>query len=598
MLMRIDGYAPIREYALIGDGRTTALVATDGAIDWLCLPHIDSPSVFGALLDADRGGSFTVQPAIPFQTSRRYIPGTNVLETTFRTERGTARVIDAVTLPDDRLGPSRELARSIQGVSGSVPMRWRFAPRPGYGTSAPAFGRRLRFPIAAWANQAIAVGHWDAGTPSEGKDASIAADFEIGSGRKALLSLAFASGEPLVMPNRSAVEARIEKTMAFWRQWSMLPGYTGPWAEPVRRSALALKLLISAPSGAASAAATTSLPEEIGGSRNWDYRYCWIRDSNFSIDALLRLGFYAEAQSLFWWFLQATSRTKPELHVLYRLDGGLAGPERALLLAGYRGSTPVRIGNAAADQEQLDIYGALLETARLYSEGHQRLDSDMGIVLAGVADRVCDIWRRPDCGIWEVRNGPFHFTHSKVMCWVALDRARRLAEAGEMPAAHVDRWASEASAIEAFVEERCWSERLQSYTRTAGDERVDASLLMLPILGYGDPRRERITATIDAIRRDLSHGDFVYRYHAEDGLMGQEGCFLHCSFWLVSALALNGRACDASQLMEQLLSRANDVGLYSEEIDPATGDFLGNFPQALAHLALIDAALAVRDSGE
>jgi GH15 family glucan-1,4-alpha-glucosidase len=354
-----------------------------------------------------------------------------------------------------------------------------------------------------------------------------------------------------------------------------------------------LKLLIFAPSGASVAAPTTSLPEDIGGERNWDYRFCWIRDSNFLIDALLQLGCVDEARSLFWWFMQATALTEPEVHVLYKLDGGIGSTERDIALAGYRGSRPVRVGNGAVEQAQHDIYGDLLETAWLYSEGHHALDRDTGVVLGRIADHVCDIWRKPDSGIWEVRNGPFHFTHSKAMCWVALDRAARLADRGELPARHAVRWKREAAAIHDFIERQCWSDRLRSYTRSAGSEHVDASLLMLPIVDYGDARAGRIQGTIDAVSRLLRNGDFVYRYHAEDGVPGGEGCFLNCSFWLVSALARTGRVDEASALMNRLVARANDVGLYAEEIDPASGAFLGNFPQALVHLALIDAARAI-----
>jgi GH15 family glucan-1,4-alpha-glucosidase len=591
--MRIDGYAPIEDYALIGDGRTAALVANDGAIDWLCLPNLDSPSVFGAILDARQGGSFELQPTIPFETSRRYLPDTNILETTFKTDRGAVRIVDAMTLPDAGLEPLREIARAIDGLSGTVPMRWRLAPRFNYGSEPPRCGWRGGVPVMTCGADAVAVASWDAGSPAW-TDHGVGAGFEAREGSRALIVAAAAFGEPLVFPSRRAVEWRVEQTARFWREWTNGRRYAGPWRDLVLRSALTLKLLVFAPSGATVAAPTTSLPEEIGGERNWDYRYCWIRDSNFIIDALLELGCYDDARGLFWWFMQATALTEPKLHVLYRLDGGLGASERVVPLAGYRSSRPVRVGNNAVGQTQLDVYGDLLETAWLYSEGHRALDHDTGVVLARIADHVCDIWRRPDSGIWEVRNGPFHFTHSKVMCWLALDRAVRLAERGEVRARHVDRWQREAAAIREFVEGRCWSDRLRSYTRVAGEERSDASLLMLSLVDYTDPRGERMTGTIDQITRELRDREFVYRYRADDGLPGTEGCFLNCSFWLVSALARAGRVDDASDLMDRLAARANDVGLYSEEIDPASGAFLGNFPQALVHLALIDAALAVQ----
>ncbi|PYQ79380.1 MAG: glycoside hydrolase family 15 protein [Acidobacteria bacterium] len=546
--MRVDGYAPIEDYALIGDGRTAALVARDGAIDWLCLPNMDSPSVFAAILDASRGGAFVVQPSIPFDSSRRYVPNTNVLETTFTTARGSVRVIDALTLPDGRLEPMREIVRSLEGLSGAVPMRWHFAPRFDYAAASPRWDTRNGRPVAT----------------------------SGASGARALLALSTAYAEPLVFPTRQALEARLAYTISFWQSWVAGRGYDGPWRDPVTRSALVLKALIFAPSGASVAAPTTSLPEEIGGERNWDYRFCWIRDSSFLIDALLELNCYDETRSLFWWFMQATAITEPELHVLYRLDGGIGTTEHDLPLAGYRGSRPVRVGNGALEQRQLAIY-------------------DTGRVLARIADYVCTIWQGPDSGIWEVRNGPFHFTHSKVMCWLALDRAGRLADRGELPARHRDRWRREADAIRAFVEGRCWSDALGSYSRIAGSSDVDASLLMLPIVGYGDPRGGRIAGTIDAVTRSLRHGDFVYRYRADDGVPGGEGCFLNCSFWLVSALARAGRVDEATSLMDRLVARANDVGLYAEEVDRNSGACLGNHPQALVHLALVDAACAIRN---
>ena len=590
--MRIDGYAPIEEYAVIGDGRTMALVARDGAIDWLCLPNLDSPSAFAAILDAGRGGSFTLRPTVPFQSTRRYLLRTNVLETTFTTAHGSVRVIDAMTLPNDHLDPMRELVRSVEGVSGRVPMRWRCAPRFDYGGQIPRGEWRHGVPVAAWRAEAIAIMNWDAGTPIW-RDGGVEAEFEIAAGGRALLAMTCAYAEPLVFPHREAVLGRLRQTITFWAAWSQAHDCNGPWRDLVLRSALALKLMIFAPSGASVAAPTTSLPEEIGGQRNWDYRFCWIRDSNFMIDALLRLGCYDEATSLFWWFMQATALTVPELHVLYRLDGGIGTAEREIDLAGYRGSRPVRVGNGAVEQTQLDIYGALFETAWLYSEGHHPLDSDTGAVLARIADHVCGLWRQPDSGIWEVRNGPFHFTHSKVMCWVALDRASRLAERGELPSAHAGTWRREADAIRAFVDTQCWSEELRSYTRIAGSGDVDASLLMLSTVEFSPPDDERVRGTIDAVNRLLRQGDVVYRYHADDGVPGGEGCFLNCSFWLVSAMARCGRRDEAEALMGRLAARANEVGLFAEEIDPATGAFLGNFPQALVHLALIDAAMAL-----
>jgi GH15 family glucan-1,4-alpha-glucosidase len=593
---RRGGFSPIRDYAVIGDGRTAALVASDGSIDWLCLPNFDSPSVFAALLDADRGGAFVVQPVVPFTSSRRYLPGTNLLETTFTTAQGRVRLLDAVTLPDAALSPLREIARLVEGVDGSVPMEWSASPRFCYGKTPGKRAWRGRVPVATSGADGVAFLSWDAGSPSWSSDGYVGASWTVDAGQRSMVSLAAAYGEPLVFPSRRAVEARLRATERFWREWSAARTYDGPFRDAVVRSALALKLMIFAPSGASVAAPTTSLPEEIGGVRNWDYRFCWIRDSAFLIDALLRLGCRPEAQALFWWFMQATARTAPVLQVLYRLDGGAHAAEQTVPLGGYRGSSPVRVGNAAVEQYQLDLYGDFLETTWLYAKGEWVLDRDTGVRVAAMADHVCRIWRRPDAGIWEVRDEPRHFTHSKVMCWVALDRAIRLADEDDVPRAHINRWKNEAAAIVAFVESECWSERLQSYVQYAGGEALDASLLMLSLMGYGGAENPRVLATVDAVARDLRRGPFVYRYRNDDGLPGSEGCFVNCSFWLIGALARVGRVAEARSLMTDLLAMANDVGLFAEEIEPDTGAFLGNFPQALVHLSLIDAALAIGEA--
>jgi len=590
---RRDGYTAIESYAAIGDGRTVALVASDGSIDWLCLPDLDSASVFGGMLDARRGGHFALAPQDPFTVERRYLPDTNVLETTFSTGAGVARVTDAMLLPDGELTPGRELARKIDGVSGSVEFHWRVEPRFGYGGRRTTIGLRAGVPMASAGGDAMAVCSWDAGEPIRGADA-IEGRFATAAGSSALIALAVAHQEPLVLPPRRDVERRLRSTVAFWQRWAGERNYQGPWRDAVMRSALALKLLFHASSGAIAAAATTSLPEALGGERNWDYRFSWVRDSAFTLEALQRLGVLEEARAFFWWMLHASQLTHPRLQVLYRLDGGTRAVERTLPLEGYRRSSPVRVGNGAADQMQLDIYGELLQAAWLYAGNGDGLDADTGRRLAEMADLVCHIWRQPDSGIWEVRNQPEHFTHSKMLCWVALDRAAKLAEAGRIPD-RAGRWRQEAAAVQAFVEANCWSEHKQSYVRAVGSDELDAALLFAALMGYEDPDR-RLSKTIDAIRRELCEGPLVRRYSAEDGLSGAEGAFLTCSFWLVDALARDGRVDDAIPLMEELLALANDVGLYAEEIDADTGRFQGNFPQGLVHLALINAAVTIAEA--
>ena len=587
-----DRYRPLRDYAVIGDGRTVALVANDGAVDWWCLPNLDSPSVLGAILDADRGGRCELRPDGPAEARRRYWPDTNLLETTFTTATGRVRVTDAMTLPGEGLAPFRELARRVEGIEGRVAMRWRIEPRFGYGLARTRLERRGPFPVATSGSSALAICAWGAG-PIETTSNGVGGRFEVRAGTRATLALAAAHAEPLVFPSRAGVEARIDATAAFWRDWSARLTYTGRWRDAVVRSALALKLLVFAPSGAIAAAATTSLPEVLGGERNWDYRFSWIRDSAFTLESLLQLGCHAEARAFFWWFMHATQRTLPRLQVLYRLDGDTHAPERTLPLDGYRDSRPVRIGNGAADQVQLDTYGELVDAAYQYAQRGYRIGRDTGRDIAAVADFVCAHWREPDAGIWEVRAAPRHYTHSKVMCWVALDRAARLAAAGHVPAGAAARWADEAAAIRRFVEARCWSEARRSYVWYAGGEELDASLLLLAIMRYDAPDTTRIGMTVEAVRRELAAGPLLRRYTGDDGLAGGEGAFTCCSFWLAEALAISGRRAEAVALMDELVALSNDVGLYAEEIEPASRAFLGNLPQGLVHLALISAAVAL-----
>jgi GH15 family glucan-1,4-alpha-glucosidase len=593
---RVDGYAPIRDYAAIGDGRTVALIARDGSIDWLCLPDLDSPSVFGALIDAGGGGRFLLEPEVPYEVTRRYLPQTNVLETTFVTSAGRVRVTDAMTLPAwGDLSPYRELVRRVEGLAGTVPLRWRVEPRFGYGAGKTRIERRAAFPVALSGRDAVALCSWESGEPEYG-ERTIMGRFSVGEGGVGLLVLSVAHQEPLVLPTREDAELRLQATARSWREWASARGYGGPWREAVIRSALALKLLIHAPSGAIAAAATTSLPEEIGGERNWDYRFSWPRDAAFTLQALLALGCAPEARAFFSWILHASRLTHPRLQVLYRLDGRSEADEESLPFAGYRGSRPVRVGNGAADQTQLDVYGEVLEAASRFASSTGGLDRDHGRRLAEVADFVCESWEQPDSGIWETRSEPTHFVQSKMLCAVALMRARELAGRRLLPTKHSELWRREEQRIREFVETRGYSDSKRSYVRSVGEEEVDASLLLAVLAGYDRPRSPRLLDTVDVIRRELGRGPFIHRYLGEDGLAGEDGAFLACSFWLVEAYARQGRLDDAAALMDELVPLGNDVGLFAEEIDPATGEFLGNFPQALSHLALINAAVAIEQA--
>ena len=590
---RLDGYTELRNYAVIGDGRCVALIARDGSVDWLAWPDLDSPTVFAAVLDPLSGGRFLLRPEAPYTASRRYVPGTNVLETTFTTAGGRVRVTDALTIPDSRsLAPARELVRRIEGLAGSVPMRWSVQPRFGYGARVPHLTRRAGVPVVTSGPEAVGICAWNAGEPQPTSDA-VASRFRADAGTRAMLAVPYAHREPLVLATRTECEARLDHTAATWREWTDGRTYSGPWREAVLRSVLALKLLVFAPSGAVAAAATCSLPEELGGERNWDYRFSWIRDSAFTLNAFLKLGCAPEATGYFWWLMHASQLTHPRLHVLYRLDGGARAPEKTLPLSGYRGSTPVRVGNAAAGQLQLDTYGELVQTAWLYTAAGHRLDADIARRLAQTADFVCTAWQQPDMGIWEVRSAPEHFAQSKMMCWVALDRALDLAQRGLIPDRHAPRWRRERQAITEFVEHRCFSPRLNSYVRSADSDELDAGLLLGLLHGYRSPDDPRMRGTVAAIQQALQDGPYVNRYLGTDGVRGSEGAFLACSFWLAEALARCDRAEEAADIMDQLVPLANDVGLYSEEIEPSTGDFLGNLPQGLSHLALISAACAI-----
>jgi GH15 family glucan-1,4-alpha-glucosidase len=592
--LRTGGFAPIGGYGVIGDGRSLALVAADGAIDWWAVPTMDAPPVFGALLDPETGGSFSVCPAVPYRAERRYLPGTCVLETTFTTDGGQVCVTDAVNRDVAGLLAWLELAREIRAVHGEVPMRWRVTPGTRFSRVRPWATGCGPAPLLRIGDQAVAVVADGAGEPRITR-AEVSGEFTARPGRDALLALAAASRAALTVPPPAQVRARLRATEEAWARWCGTVCYDGPHRDLVVRSAMALKLLTYAPTGALMAAGTTSLPEAIGGKRNYDYRYGWIRDTSFALEALIGLGLRHESHGTLTWLLDSVAATGPDIRPFYGLRGDVPDEMRELPLRGYRDSRPAFDGNQAVSQSQWGGYGDLLDSVWLaVDRAGVILDPGTGRMLEDMAARVCDRWAKPDAGIWELGESR-HYTISKIACWAALDRTIRLAERGQVPARDTGRWRAEAAAIREWTDEHCWSAAKRSYTFYAGTEDLDAAVLLAGRTGYLSGDDPRFAQTIDAIRGELADGPAVYRY---TGSRGQEGAFVACSFWLADALARAGRRAVAREIWDGIAARAaNDLGLLSEEFDPATGELLGNVPQALSHLALISAAARLAGDG-
>jgi GH15 family glucan-1,4-alpha-glucosidase len=589
---RKDGFAPIGAYAAIGDGRTVALVAADGSIDFMSVPSLHSPTVFAALLDPDRGGRFVLQPSGRFDVERRYVERTNVLETIYTTGDGVVRVTEALTLQGGGSVPWRELARRVDGLSGDVELRWRLEPRFDWGREQPKIRLRGETPVAEGGRVHIAVHPWGAGRPTLEDDA-IAGSFAVRGGECALLAMTASHDEPIPIPVRSAVERRLRETAEAWRRWLEAWEYDGPWEEEIARSALALKLLVYTPDAAIVAAPTTSLPERIGGDKNYDYRYMWVRDAAFTLDAFMRLGLPEQVHESFCFLLRVVRATAPELRPFYSIDGHVARRREELPLRGYRDSRPVRYGNAAANQLQLGTYGDLIETAALYVEHGNSLGEETAEMLAKCLDRIAVVWEDKDSGTWEL-DDMRHYTSSKLSVWMAFDRSLALAERGELPVDHAHVWRAARERVGDFVEERCWSDELGSYVEYPGADSLDAAVLRGARMRWPSVSPRRFSATVDTIAEQLDAGEcLLYRTTRE---REQEGAFVACSFWLVDALARLGRVDEAAARFERLLGHANDLGLFSEEVDAGSGELLGNFPQGLSHLAAVNAAGAIQDA--
>lgn len=591
-------YRPIEDYALIGDGLTAALVSRDGAIDWACFPRFDAPSVFARLLDADDGGYWQIAPVDAFTVERAYLPDTAVVATRFTTATGAIELLDFMPPQQVARGGRGEhaIVRLVRGLHGSVEIATRLTPRFDYGRERPWWmiqeGAGVR---AAREDEAL--------TLFTDLPLRIVADVAEGrrvvaSGEEVAFLLAYRRPFSPLWPGGMAGTARqlLDQTVAHWHEWIGRCTYTGPHAAMVRRSALTLKLLDYLPSGAIVAAPTTSLPEAIGGERNWDYRYAWVRDTAFALYALFGLGYREEAEAFLGWIVAVSRRDPLTLQVLYGIEGERQIAESILThLRGYRDSRPVRIGNAAYDQRQLDIYGEVVDCAFLHFKHGGTVDPELWAFVRGIVDYVCAVWTEPDQGIWEVRSGPRHFVYSKAICWVALDRGVKLARRAGLPA-DVATWERIRDEIHAELLREGYNEALGSFTQTYGGTELDAAalaLLLRKVLPAADPR---MRSTVARVATDLREGDFLHRYTTErvdDGVGGPEGAFLMCSFWLVDCLAEMGQIAEAEDLFARLLAHANDVGLYAEEIDPSSGEHRGNFPQAFTHIALINAALVL-----
>jgi GH15 family glucan-1,4-alpha-glucosidase len=580
----------LEDYGLIGDLQSAALVGRNGAVDWLCLPRFDSASCFSALLGDERHGRWLVAPDGEVRSSsRRYRPGTLVIETDFETSDGAVRLIDF--MPRRAEGPPRVM-RIVEGLRGRVPLRMELSLRPDYGSIRPW--------VELTSDGAIATAGPDAfrlstPLPLRLEDGTVSADFLVAEGARERLTLTWHLSYEESPPVEDA-DSALARTEAWWREWSGRCNYEGAYRDQVLTSLIALKAMTSETTGAVIAAPTTSLPEDIGGERNWDYRYCWLRDSVLALEALLAAGYTDEALAFRDFLLRVGTGDPTAIQIMYGVGGERRLTEFELPdLPGYEDSKPVRVGNAASEQFQLDVYGEVAAVMFLGAELLGRIERRLWPRWRAIIEHVETIWRDPDDGIWEARGPQRHYTYSKVMAWVVFDRAVRLAERFELEAP-VERWKQVREEVHAEVCERGYDSERRTFTQYYGSSELDASVLNIPLVGFLPGTDERVTGTIDAVWRELGRDGFVSRYstaETDDGLAGDEGQFLACSFWLVSALALNGRVDDARSLFERIVGLANDLGLLAEEYDVGRRRQVGNFPQAFSHLTLILAARAI-----
>ncbi|MGK9168698.1 glycoside hydrolase family 15 protein [Inquilinus limosus] len=591
--------ACVGDHAVTGDCRTAALVSRWGSVDWLCLPHFSAPTIFAALLDEARGGRFAIRPLGLVEVRRRYVGDTAVVETTFRTVSGTARLTDMLTVLGehaDRLEPQQELLRLVEVTCGEVDLEVVYEPRPDFGRTRPRLSRRGALGWALEHGSGLVLLHTDAELGLSADKATLTGRLRLAAGQRRAFSLTFVERDVgVVLTLGAEAERRKAETLVWWEGWSGRCRRFGPHHAAVLRSAITLKLLTYSLSGAVVAAPTTSLPETMGGVRNWDYRFCWLRDASLTMEAFLELGYRAEAEAFLEWLLHATRLTWPELQVLYDIFGEASIPEEVLdHLDGYGGSRPVRIGNGAWNQLQLDAYGAVIMAAAAYVLHGGTLDEGEKRMLVGLGRCVCRLWRKPDQGIWEMRGPPRHHTHSKIVCWAALDCLLFLDGQGALSVPRED-FAREREAVRRWVDESAYVPGL-GYVAEPRTRRPDASLLILPHYSYVEDDDPRFAETFAFIERELGQGGLLLRYPpGTDGIEGEDSPFGICSFWAVEALARMGRLDEAERRFARLLAMANDLGLYAEEIDK-DGRAVGNFPQAFTHVGLIQAALAIENA--
>ena len=605
-------YAPISAYALIGDSHTAALVSCDGSIDWYCPDRFDAPAVFCRVLDSDKGGYMSIEPAGPRSTARRYRESTNILETTFRTSSGKARVTDFMPVFRRKashrgydVSTSRRIVRLVEGLAGEVDLRVTFKPTFNYARDKTEIEAVSAGIVAHAGNSFLTLSCPDVSF-EEGRDGSVSGSLKVGTGKRYWVVLSYTESQEEAhaqLKNGSHAE-ELEKTQQYWKKWADRCTYRGRYREDVLRSILTLKMLIYEPTGAIVAAPTTSLPEDIGGMRNWDYRYSWIRDASLIFYALMTVGYQDEATDFIHWLRDTQQRDPTSVpQIMYGIDGRLDLKEVDLQnLDGYMGSKPVRVGNEAYNQFQLDIYGEVLTATYVHYRAPTNRAERMGNykgkcpakatwkLLRMLVEQAAEKWQQPDNGIWEVRGGPQQFVYSKVMCWAALDRGIKLAQEYKLEAP-VDRWIATRDQIKEAILKKGYDEKIGAFTQAFGSSDLDASALIIPRVGMLPATDHRVKSTIKQIQQQLTHNGLVYRYRSSDGLSGGEGTFTLCSLWMVDALALSGQLEEAHKLFQKVLSYANDVGLLSEEINSKTGDLLGNFPQGFTHLALIRSAV-------